>query len=122
MPHLPQPHLTFAVLVHASGGHGLLEARHSLYAPPPPPLSPPSPSLWHRPAGAHAPPKHPVLYVRCDPGQEWLCRVTTLQPESMWVQQLERSRDVVAQSQAVAGGEGGRITTGWGLGGTLIRV
>ena len=89
---------------------------------PPPPLSPPSPSLWHRPAGAHAPPKHPVLYVRCDPGQEWLCRVTTLQPESMWVQQLERSRDVVAQSQAVAGGEGGRITTGWGLGGTLIRV
>ena len=48
--------------------------------------------------------------------------MTTLQPESMWVQQLERSRDVVAQSQAVAGGEGGRITTGWGLGGTLIRV
>jgi hypothetical protein len=38
-----------------------------------------------------------------DPGMEWLCSVTVKQDATMWETQLEKSRDVVAQSQAVAG-------------------
>ncbi|GAX73696.1 hypothetical protein CEUSTIGMA_g1148.t1 [Chlamydomonas eustigma] len=47
--------------------------------------------------------KEPVLYIRMDPRMEWLCSVTVKQDATMWETQLEKSRDVVAQSQAVAG-------------------
>lgn len=48
--------------------------------------------------------RHPVQFVRLDPGGAWLAGVTVLQPELAWVAQLERSGDVVAQSLAVTGG------------------
>ncbi len=49
-------------------------------------------------------PKLPMVYVRLDPDNDWLCNTRTYQPEQSWVAQLEKSKDVVAQSQAVAGG------------------
>ncbi len=52
-------------------------------------------------------PKHPIQFVQLDPGADWLCGTTVLQPELAWVAQLERSRDVVAQSLAVKGGWAG---------------
>lgn len=45
----------------------------------------------------------PVEWVRLDPHAESLCSVALAQPEAMAAAQLERSRDVVAQSVAVAG-------------------
>eukprot|EP00798_Chlamydomonas_sp_ICE-L_P008522 gene8522-4821_t len=47
--------------------------------------------------------KHPVLYVRLDPGHEWLCSSSIQQTETMWATQLEHSKEVVAQSLAVRG-------------------
>ena len=44
-----------------------------------------------------------VQWVRLDPHGESLAATAVLQPEAMWAAQLERSRDVVAQSAAVAG-------------------
>ena len=44
-----------------------------------------------------------VQWVRLDPHGESLAAAAVLQPEAMWAAQLERSRDVVAQSAAVAG-------------------
>ncbi len=52
-----------------------------------------------QPAG----PRQPTFWVRLDPGGDWLCAARVHQPEACWVAQLEKSRDVVAQSQAVAG-------------------
>ncbi|KAK9825158.1 hypothetical protein WJX81_006717 [Elliptochloris bilobata] len=47
--------------------------------------------------------REPVQWVRLDPHGESLAPAAVLQPEAMWAAQLERSRDVVAQSAAVAG-------------------
>jgi hypothetical protein len=47
--------------------------------------------------------KLPVEWVRLDPNSESLAAVRVLQPESMLAAQLERCKDVVAQSAAVAG-------------------
>lgn len=45
----------------------------------------------------------PVSWVRVDPQGELLASTTVLQPATMWTAQLDFSRDVVAQSAAVAG-------------------
>ena len=45
----------------------------------------------------------PVSWVRVDPQSELLAAVTTHQPLTSWTAQLDFSRDVVAQSTAVAG-------------------
>ncbi|KAJ9505028.1 hypothetical protein QJQ45_021513, partial [Haematococcus lacustris] len=50
-----------------------------------------------QPGGA----RHPLLWVSLDPAADWLCGGTVLQPEACWLAQLDKSRDVVAQSQAV---------------------
>jgi hypothetical protein len=44
-----------------------------------------------------------VQWVVLDPQGESLALARVLQPENMWAAQLERSRDVVQQSAAVAG-------------------
>jgi hypothetical protein len=41
--------------------------------------------------------KSPVLWVRLDPGGEWLAASTVLQPEHMLAAELLQSRDVQAQ-------------------------
>eukprot|EP00884_Botryococcus_braunii_P001118 jgi/Botrbrau1/11006/Bobra.101_1s0004.1 len=48
-------------------------------------------------------PRLPVQWVILDPQGESLALARVLQPENMWAAQLERSRDVVQQSAAVAG-------------------
>lgn len=48
-------------------------------------------------------PRLPVQWVMLDPQGESLALTRVLQPENMWAAQLERSRDVVQQSAAVAG-------------------
>eukprot|EP00879_Flechtneria_rotunda_P028850 GHRR01031082.1.p1 GENE.GHRR01031082.1~~GHRR01031082.1.p1 ORF type:complete len:966 (+),score=503.48 GHRR01031082.1:166-3063(+) len=45
----------------------------------------------------------PVLWVQIDPGLEWLAAVQLRQPAHWWSLQLDHSKDVVAQAQAVAG-------------------
>ncbi|GAB4818075.1 hypothetical protein N2152v2_005121 [Parachlorella kessleri] len=45
----------------------------------------------------------PVQWVRIDPGGEWLCSTRVLQPERCWLAQLQHSKDVVAQAEAVQG-------------------
>lgn len=44
-----------------------------------------------------------MQWVILDPQGESLALARVLQPENMWATQLERSRDVVQQSAAVAG-------------------
>jgi transcription initiation factor TFIID subunit 2 len=46
---------------------------------------------------------HPVQWVRLDPGGEWLCAVQVMQPFRTLKNQLNDSKDVVAQLQAVIG-------------------
>jgi transcription initiation factor TFIID subunit 2 len=43
------------------------------------------------------------LWVRLDPSQEWLADVRVAQPLKMWQWQLQHSKDVVSQAEAVAG-------------------
>lgn len=45
----------------------------------------------------------PVEWVRLDPGSELLAAINLRQPEAMLAAQLERSKDISAQSAAVAG-------------------
>ena len=42
-------------------------------------------------------------WVRLDPGSELIALIRLRQPEAMLAAQLERSKDVVAQSAAIAG-------------------
>ena len=87
-------------------------------------MAPPALAAWQagRQAGlhthAHSPPPPPplvvgaedaLLWVRLDPGAEWLAEVQLLQPERMLCAQALHSRDVVAQAEAVQvrGGEWG---------------
>jgi hypothetical protein len=62
-------------------------------------------------------------WAQVDHGLEWLAGVTLRQPAHWWALQLEHSKDVVAQGQAVAGlraqlcgfkgsgvGSGGQVT------------
>ena len=45
----------------------------------------------------------PVSWLRVDPQGELLASIHVLQPETFWIAQLEYSKDVLAQSAAVAG-------------------
>ncbi|CAO2818396.1 unnamed protein product [Amaranthus hypochondriacus] len=44
----------------------------------------------------------PLLWVRADPEMEYLAHIHFNQPLQMWINQLEKDRDVVAQAQAIA--------------------
>ncbi|XP_024359807.1 transcription initiation factor TFIID subunit 2 isoform X2 [Physcomitrium patens] len=44
----------------------------------------------------------PLLWVRGDPELEYLAELNLIQPEQMWINQLEKDRDVIGQVQAVA--------------------
>ncbi|XP_016506800.1 transcription initiation factor TFIID subunit 2 isoform X1 [Nicotiana tabacum] len=44
----------------------------------------------------------PLLWLRADPELEYLAEIHFNQPVQMWINQLERDRDVVAQAQAIA--------------------
>lgn len=46
--------------------------------------------------------KAPIKWITIDPMQEWLADIELLLPECMWSQLLEKSKDVVGQSMAVA--------------------
>lgn len=46
---------------------------------------------------------HPVQWVRLDPGGEWLCGVQMVQPFRTLKNQLNDSKDVIAQLEAVKG-------------------
>ncbi len=61
-------------------------------------------------AAAAAAVKDPVLYMRLDPEQDWLCGVSVQQDQTMWATQLEKSREVVGQSLAVAGARWWAVT------------
>ncbi|XP_020578033.1 transcription initiation factor TFIID subunit 2 isoform X2 [Phalaenopsis equestris] len=43
----------------------------------------------------------PLLWIRVDPEMEFLADVDFLQPVHMWINQLEKDKDVVAQAQAI---------------------
>ncbi|KAF3776133.1 Transcription initiation factor TFIID subunit 2 [Nymphaea thermarum] len=43
----------------------------------------------------------PLLWVRVDPEMEYLAEIHFHQPVQMWINQLEKDKDVVAQSQAI---------------------
>ncbi|KAG9445715.1 hypothetical protein H6P81_011843 [Aristolochia fimbriata] len=44
----------------------------------------------------------PLLWIRVDPEMEYLAEVHFHQPVQMWINQLEKDKDVVAQAQAIA--------------------
>ncbi|OMO83069.1 hypothetical protein COLO4_22716 [Corchorus olitorius] len=44
----------------------------------------------------------PLLWIRADPEMEYLAEIHLNQPVQMWINQLEKDEDVVAQSQAIA--------------------
>ncbi|GER29049.1 transcription initiation factor TFIID subunit 2 [Striga asiatica] len=44
----------------------------------------------------------PLLWLRADPEMEYLAEIHFNQPVQMWINQLERDKDVVAQAQAIA--------------------
>ncbi|EFJ31790.1 hypothetical protein SELMODRAFT_408008 [Selaginella moellendorffii] len=44
----------------------------------------------------------PLLWLRADPGMDYLTKIQLWQPEQMWINQLERDKDAVAQLQAIA--------------------
>ncbi|XP_011094291.1 transcription initiation factor TFIID subunit 2 isoform X1 [Sesamum indicum] len=44
----------------------------------------------------------PLLWLRADPEMEYLAEVNFNQPVQMWINQLEKDKDVVAQAQAIA--------------------
>eukprot|EP00268_Persea_americana_P000193 TRINITY_DN10075_c0_g2_i16.p1 TRINITY_DN10075_c0_g2~~TRINITY_DN10075_c0_g2_i16.p1 ORF type:complete len:575 (-),score=125.59 TRINITY_DN10075_c0_g2_i16:2665-4389(-) len=44
----------------------------------------------------------PLLWLRVDPEMEYLAEIHFHQPVQMWINQLEKDKDVVAQSQAIS--------------------
>ncbi|XP_023000821.1 transcription initiation factor TFIID subunit 2 [Cucurbita maxima] len=44
----------------------------------------------------------PLLWLRADPEMEYLAEIQFHQPVQMWINQLEKDKDVIAQAQAVA--------------------
>ncbi|THU57785.1 hypothetical protein C4D60_Mb03t07200 [Musa balbisiana] len=44
----------------------------------------------------------PLLWIRVDPEMEYLAEIHFYQPVQMWINQLEKDKDVVAQSQAIS--------------------
>ncbi|KAM3751107.1 hypothetical protein ACB098_04G083400 [Castanea mollissima] len=44
----------------------------------------------------------PLLWMRADPEMEYLAETHFHQPVQMWINQLEKDRDVIAQAQAIA--------------------
>ncbi|GAB4860954.1 hypothetical protein Ancab_036114 [Ancistrocladus abbreviatus] len=44
----------------------------------------------------------PLLWLRADPEMEYLAEIHFNQPVQMWINQLEKDKDVVAQAQAIA--------------------
>uniref|UniRef100_A0ACD5XL59 Uncharacterized protein n=1 Tax=Avena sativa TaxID=4498 RepID=A0ACD5XL59_AVESA len=44
----------------------------------------------------------PLLWIRVDPEMEYLAEIHFHQPIQMWINQLEKDKDVVSQSQAIA--------------------
>nr|GLL17498.1 transcription initiation factor TFIID subunit 2 isoform X1 [Ipomoea trifida] len=44
----------------------------------------------------------PLLWLRADPEMEYLAEIHFSQPVQMWINQLERDKDVIAQVQAIA--------------------
>lgn len=44
----------------------------------------------------------PLLWLRADPQMEYLAEIQLHQPEQMWINQLEKDKDVVAQLQAIS--------------------
>ncbi|XP_020248990.1 transcription initiation factor TFIID subunit 2 [Asparagus officinalis] len=44
----------------------------------------------------------PLLWIRVDPDMEYLAEIHFHQPIQMWINQLEKDKDVVAQAQAIA--------------------
>ncbi|KAM5571088.1 transcription initiation factor TFIID subunit 2 [Rosa sericea] len=44
----------------------------------------------------------PLLWMRADPEMEYLAEIHFNQPVQMWINQLEKDKDVVAQAQAIA--------------------
>ncbi|KAG9136034.1 hypothetical protein Leryth_022471 [Lithospermum erythrorhizon] len=44
----------------------------------------------------------PLLWLRADPEMEYLAEIRFIQPVQMWINQLERDKDVVAQVQAIS--------------------
>ncbi|XP_058078257.1 transcription initiation factor TFIID subunit 2 isoform X2 [Magnolia sinica] len=44
----------------------------------------------------------PLLWLRVDPEMEYLAEIQFHQPVQMWINQLEKDKDVVAQAQAIA--------------------
>ncbi|KAK4478763.1 hypothetical protein RD792_014262 [Penstemon davidsonii] len=44
----------------------------------------------------------PLLWLRADPEMEYLAEVHCNQPVQMWINQLEKDKDVIAQAQAIA--------------------
>ncbi|KAF6168935.1 hypothetical protein GIB67_038432 [Kingdonia uniflora] len=44
----------------------------------------------------------PLLWIRADPEMEYLAEVHLNQPIQMWINQLEKDKDVIAQAQAIS--------------------
>ncbi|KAI9088415.1 hypothetical protein K1719_029864 [Acacia pycnantha] len=44
----------------------------------------------------------PLLWIRADPEMEYLAEIHFTQPVQMWINQLEKDKDVIAQAQAIA--------------------
>ncbi|XP_074343481.1 transcription initiation factor TFIID subunit 2 [Apium graveolens] len=44
----------------------------------------------------------PLLWIRADPEMEYVAEIHFNQPVQMWINQLEKDKDVVAQAQAIA--------------------
>lgn len=44
----------------------------------------------------------PLLWIRADPEMEYLAEINFNQPVQMWINQLEKDKDVIAQAQAIA--------------------
>ncbi|XP_051187507.1 transcription initiation factor TFIID subunit 2 [Lolium perenne] len=44
----------------------------------------------------------PLLWIRVDPEMEYLAEIHFHQPIQMWINQLEKDKDVISQSQAIA--------------------
>ncbi|KAK1359659.1 Transcription initiation factor TFIID subunit 2 [Heracleum sosnowskyi] len=50
----------------------------------------------------HCSNESPLLWIRADPEMEYLAEIHFNQPVQMWINQLEKDKDVVAQAQAIA--------------------
>nr|XP_025616525.1 transcription initiation factor TFIID subunit 2 isoform X5 [Arachis hypogaea] len=44
----------------------------------------------------------PLLWIRADPDMEYLAEIHFNQPVQMWINQLEKDKDVIAQAQAIS--------------------